>query len=164
VKVELTSVLHQLAREADLGLVFADRALLTNEAARLSTEPDALFATWDTLSSGRLSRVPKKNREADAIELVGTPDVVVEVVSDSSVRKDLVALRERHARAGIPVYWIVAARGDAVRFAILSLLDGTYEPAAAETAPQPSRVFARSFRLERAKNRVGTWSYTLRAS
>lgn len=164
VKLEVAAMLLRLVEESDLGEIYTDRALLTNEAAQLSTEPDAIFVTWDTLESGRVTGVPKKNRDDDVIELVGTPDLVIEVVSDSSVRKDLVALRERYARAGIPEYWIIDARSAVVRFAILVLADGAYEPAADEGRPQPSRVFARTFQLERAKNRIGTWRYALRVS
>lgn len=164
VKVEVSAVLHRLARELDLGEVYADGALLTNEAAGLSTEPDALFATWETLASGRLASVSRKNREDDAIELVGTPDLVVEVVSDSSVRKDLVALRERYARAGVPEYWLIDARGERLSFQVLLLRAGAYEAAAPDGEAQPSAVFPRRFSLHRAKNRVGTWTYTLEAT
>ena len=161
VKVEVTSTLYGLVRAADLGRVYADRALLTNEAARLSTEPDAMVATWETLSSGRLKSIPKKNRADDAIELVGTPDLVVEIVSDSSVRKDLVALRERYARAGIPEYWLIDARGEDIRFEILVLAEDGYAPSAPSGAPQPSPLLGRAFELTRAKSRIGTWTYTL---
>jgi Uma2 family endonuclease len=161
VKVEVTAALHALVRAADLGTVYADRALLTHEAARLSTEPDAMVATWETLESGRLRSIPKKNRADDAIELVGTPDLVVEIVSDSSVRKDLVALRERYARAGIPEYWIIDARAEAIRFEILLLGDDGYAPMAPSDQPQPSPLLGRSFELTRAKSRIGTWTYTL---
>jgi Uma2 family endonuclease len=161
VKVEVTSALHTLVRAMDIGEVFADRALLTHEAARLSTEPDAMLATWETLSSGRLKSVPKKNRPDDAIELVGTPDLVVEIVSDSSVRKDLVALRERYARAGIPEYWLIDARGEDIRFEILVLGEDGYAPSAPSGEPQPSPLLGRAFELTRAKSRIGTWIYTL---
>ena len=171
VKVEVTSTLYGLVRAADLGRVYADRALLTNEAARLSAEPDAMVATWETLSSGRLKSIPKsllarggprdRNRADDAIELVGTPDLVVEIVSDSSVRKDLVALRERYAGAGIPECWLIDARGEDIRFEILVLGGDGYTPGAPSGEPQPSPLLGRTFELTRAKSRIGTWTYTL---
>jgi Uma2 family endonuclease len=153
-------VLHTVVRAADLGRVYADRALLTHLAARLSTEPDAMIATWETLESQRLKSIPKKSGH-DIIELVGTPDLVVEIVSDSSVRKDLVALRERYARAGIAEYWIIDARGEAIRFEILVLGEDGYAPRAPSGQPQHSALLSRTFELTRAKNRIGSWTYTL---
>jgi Uma2 family endonuclease len=92
---------------------------------------------------------------------VGAPDLVVEVVSASSVKKDLQTLRAAYARAGIPEYWIIDARADAIRFLILHLDGGEYREAAPVTEPQPSRVFARRFRLTRARNEVGRYAYDL---
>lgn len=161
VKLEVSSVVHQLVRTLDLGEAYADRALLTHEGAGISTEPDAMVATWATLTSGRVRRVLKKHRSEDAIELVGTPDLVVEVVSDSSVRKDLVLLRAGYARAGIPEYWVIDARGESIRFEILALGEDGYAPSASPGAPQPSPLLGRAFDLTRAKNPIGTWTYTL---
>jgi Uma2 family endonuclease len=78
------------------------RAWVKHEEAGLSTEPDLIFATWDAFTSGRLGFVDKKDKQGDFIELVGTPDLVVEVVSDSSVRKDRVTLKAAYFTAGIP--------------------------------------------------------------
>src|SRR5262249_53882010 len=99
VKGEITSVLVQLVKADDLGEIYPDRALLTNEAAELSTEPDLLFVSWAAFEAGRVRLVPKANRPDDYIEIEGTPDLVVEVVSDSSKRKDTELLRAAYARA-----------------------------------------------------------------
>jgi Uma2 family endonuclease len=45
--------------------------------------------------------------------------MVLEAVSDSSVRKDLKTLRRAYFRAGIPEYWLIDARKPAVTFDIL---------------------------------------------
>ena len=60
-----------------------------------------MFATWGTLEGDRLRLLPRSDGNPDGIELVGAPDLVVEVVSPSSARKDMVALRAAYARAGI---------------------------------------------------------------
>ena len=155
VKAGVTIDLGNLVRAEALGEIFLDGVLLTHEGAGLSTEPDLIFATWDAFTSGRLRMVEKRNREGDYIELVGTPDLVVEIVSDSSVRKDLVALRSAYFKAEIPEYWLVDARGDDVRFEILARTPEGY------VARATSVVFGRSFRLERVKNRAGRWDYRL---
>jgi Uma2 family endonuclease len=161
VKVEVTSVLSSLVKRHDLGELYGDRTLLTHEEVELSTEPDAAFASWETLSSGRLRLVPRAGRDDEYIEIVGTPDLVVEILSDSSVRKDLTVLRDAYFRARIPEYWLIDARGEDVRFEILSLGSDGYEARSASGAPQRSDVLGRVFRLERRRNRAGRWSYDL---
>jgi Uma2 family endonuclease len=161
VKLEVSVVVAPLVRALGLGETYPDGTLLTNQRAELSTEPDLVVVTWEAWESGRVVATPKTNRADDAIELVGTPDLVVEIVSDSSVRKDLIALRERYARAGIPEYWIIDARADAIRFEILLLGEDGYAPMAPSGQPQPGPLLDRTFELTRAKSRIGTWTYTL---
>ena len=138
-----------------------DGLLLSHEEARLSTEPDAMFISWETTRSGRISWKLRAD-QTDAVELVGSPDLVVEVVSPTFARKDLVKLRAGYARAGIPEYWIVDARRDPHRFEILHLVDGSYEASAPPDLPQPSQVFRRAFVLEARTNQVGRTDFRLR--
>lgn len=156
-KTEITSVLRGIARDEELGQLHGDRVLLTNASARLSTEPDVLFLSFDAIQSGRVQFRAKANRRAEAVEVLGVPDLVVEVVSDSSVRKDTILLREAYARAGIPEYWIVDSRGR-LQFEVLVLRNGVYRRS------RHSPVFGRTFTLTRSKNRVGRWTHRLRWS
>lgn len=57
----------------DLGTFYSGRTLLTNKAAKLSTEPDGMFATWDTLLSGRLRLAIGPTEVADGKEVLGWP-------------------------------------------------------------------------------------------
>jgi Uma2 family endonuclease len=159
VKTEITAELARIVRDEDLGEVYSDRALLTHLGAELSTEPDALFASWATLEAGKLTLVPREARPNEHIELEGTPDLVVEILSDSSERKDLVRLRAVYARAGVAEYWIVDARGDELKLRILHLTGDAY--ADEGEGPQPSQVLGRTFQLVRTRNRVGRWRYRL---
>jgi len=52
------------------------------------------------------------------LELEGTPDMVLEVVSASSVVKDTETLLQLYWQAGIPEYWLVDARGEALEFTV----------------------------------------------
>ena len=61
----------------------------------------------------------RKDRPDQFIELFGTPDWVLEVVSCSSVKKDTELLPYAYHRAGIPEYWIIDTRFDKVSFQIL---------------------------------------------
>jgi Uma2 family endonuclease len=121
-----------------------------------------MFASFATLEAERLRPVTRAGRE-DSVELEGTPDLVVEVVSDSSVRKDRVALREAYHGAGVPEYWIIDARGESVDFEILWLESDGYRASAEPASAQPSRVLARTFRIDRERDRLGQWRYQLRS-
>ena len=164
VKTEFTSVLARFVRDRDLGEAYSDRSLLTNVEARVSTEPDFLFLSWAASETGRVTLGQRKHDHEDSIEIVGTPDLVLEILSDSSVRKDLVRLKAAYALAGIPEYWVVDARGDQIRFEILTLDDGAYRASAPADQPQTSRVFRARFELQRERNRLGRFSYTLAIS
>lgn len=162
VKMEIARALLTINLEEDLGEFYGDGVLVTNEAAGVSNNPDAMFVAWETLDAGRAVLVQREGREGQYVEVEGTPDCVLEVVSVSSVQKDTVLLRRAYHRAGIPEYWLVDARGEEVLFQILHRRKGGYAVAPAKGAWQHSRVFGRSFRLERQPGRRGLWRYTLR--
>lgn len=63
----------------------------------------------------------------------GAPDVVVEILSESTRRKDLVRKARLYARAGVPWYWIVDPEID--RLEVLRLDGGEYAVAARFDAP-----------------------------
>jgi Uma2 family endonuclease len=161
VKGEFTSSLLRLIRERDLGEGYCDRALFTNLAARVSTEPEFLFVSWAASETGRVTLGRRRQRREEFIEIIGTPDLVLEVLSDSSVHKDLVRLKAAYERAGVPEYWVVDARGAQVSFQILTLEGEHYVPSAPADATQASRVLGARFTLHRARNRVGRYAYAL---
>jgi Uma2 family endonuclease len=132
-------------------------------AAEVSNNPDALFIGKEALESARARHVPRKGAEHPYRELEGTPDWVLEVVSDGSVTKDTVRLRAAYHRAGIPEYWLVDARKEELSFQVLLRRKNGYVAAPNRDGWQRSRVFARSFRLERILDEFGLWEYTLHA-
>jgi Uma2 family endonuclease len=134
------------------GLFVHDRMLLTNPSANLSTEPDGLFFFWTTIQSNRLRMV----EGADGfIELTGTADMVLEVVSKHSVPKDTVALRELYWKAGIAEYWLVDARGVEPRFEILRHAETDYAAVEPVTGWVASSVFGRRFQIVKKTNPLG---------
>jgi Uma2 family endonuclease len=161
VKTEVTRVLAALCREAKLGKFYADGLLVTNEDAQVSNNPDAVFFSRETLASGRVQLVPRREGERRYRELMGTPDWILEVVSDSSVNKDRVKLRAAYHRAGIPEYWLVDARGEEIRFQILRRRKERYTTTPEKDGWQHSQVFGRSFSLERRRDELDLWEYTL---
>jgi Uma2 family endonuclease len=143
------------------GRFCGDRMLLTHEGANLSTEPDGLFFRWETLQSGRLRLVPGK--EAGYMELAGTPDMIMEIVSKTSERKDQVVLRELYWKANIPEYWLVDARSDPAQFNILRHTPQGYVPTEPTDGWLPSQVLERKFRLVRQTDPLGHPQFVVEA-
>jgi Uma2 family endonuclease len=147
--------------EDDLGEYFVDGALLTNTQADLGTVPDGTFVTWKTSRSGRVQFVPRRDREGQFIEIHGTPDWVLEVVSFSTVIKDTVELPVSYYRGGIGEFWLIDARGKDIDFQILVRRRGKYGRSKTREGWTYSPLFRRWFRLVRHLNREGRWNYRL---
>jgi Uma2 family endonuclease len=136
--------------------------LLVNEDADLSTTPDAMFCSVEAYRTGRVEYTERKEGSQRYLEVAGSPDLVIEVVSRTSVRKDTKRLPRLYFAAGIPEYWIIDARRDAIDFRILKAGRAKY----IETEPDAdgyrrSRVLDRSFLLTREPSPAGGYWYTL---
>lgn len=86
--------LDKYVTENDLGEVF-DAPLdvfLDNENI---VQPDILF-----ISKERLDIIGEKN-------IQGAPDIVIEIISESTAYRDLVQKKKLYARFGVKEYWIV---------------------------------------------------------
>ncbi len=156
-KSAVAGALINRIQEHDRGLVYIDRARVSNAEADLSAEPDVVVVLFETVESGAARLVPKASGEAGRfVEIEGRVDLAVECISDSSATKDRNRLSLRYWRAGVPEYWIVDARGDDVRFEIL--LRGSEEY---EQTPCDGQGFRRSeilkarVRLARRGERAG---------
>jgi Uma2 family endonuclease len=159
-KGEIFHRLKLLLEELGTGQFFTDGVRVVNESADVSNEPDGCYIAWESANSGKV----QLNRDAggrDATEVVGTPDMVLEVVSRSSVGKDKIKLRDLYHRAGIPEFWLVDARRDDVTFDILVLSTEGYVPSPTVDDWHESPVFGRRFRIERFVNPLGLWQYRL---
>jgi Uma2 family endonuclease len=159
IKTELTVVLGGLVNAQGLGRYATDGMLLTNIDANLSAGPDGIFISEASLSSDRVRLV--KGKKGGYVELEGTPDMVLEVVSDSSAKKDTDTLRDLYWEAGIPEYWLVDARGEEVEFTILRRTAKDYAPARKHGGWLKSAVFGKSFRLTQQTDARGNPKYTL---
>lgn len=159
----LARVLYELVVEADRGEVFVDRARISSPIADLSVEPDVVAVLWQSLTGGKVRYVPDANgREGRSREIEGAPDLVVEIVSDSSVSKDTRRLPRLYAMAGVRELWVIDARGEEINFRLHVLEAGTYSHAPADAEGRVvSPVLGRQVRLSRERSRVGTWRYRL---
>lgn len=158
VKTEVYKTLPNLMDELDLGEFYSDGVLVSNEEAEVSNNPDGVAVLWETIESGRIRFNKRKDRE---IEIIGTPDWIMEVISDSSVAKDTRKLRRAYHKAEIPEYWLIDARGNDIDFQILLWRKSGYIAVPSKNGWQTSRVFGRGFRLRRERNRRGAWNYFL---
>lgn len=157
-KGEFIGVLGPLVKREKLGRFFPDGVMLTNVAAGLSCKPDSTFVSFAALDD----RVRLIEGGADGfIELEGTPDMVLEVVSRGSVHKDTVVLRQAYWEAGIPEYWLADARREPLQFDILRHTARGYAASRKQDGWIKSTVFGHSFRLDSARDARGNPEFTL---
>ena len=131
-KGSVTVALWVLAEKYDIGRVFVDGVRLVNETANISNEPDVIVCRWQTLESADVQLTESVPGGEKFTELVGTPDLVVEVVSDSSVKKDTRVLRRKYFQAGIAEYWLIDARGPEIDFQLLTRGEKSFQPSPAD--------------------------------
>jgi Uma2 family endonuclease len=159
VKTRMATALDTLVAAERLGYFFSDGMRLSNAEADLSTEADAVFASYETVRANRLELV--HGFETGYVELLGTPDLVLEVVSARSVEKDTVVLRELYWVAGVPEYWLVDARGATPQFDLLRRGSRSYTATRRQGGWLRSQVFGRSFQLVTQPDPLGHPEYEL---
>lgn len=144
IKSQFSAVLTLMVVEAGrLGHWLGDRMRLVNIVANLSTEPDGMFVSHKALQSGRVRLIDG----AESLEVIGSPDMVLEVVSKTSIQKDTVVLRDLYAAAGIPEYWLINPLAGEVAFDILRLTARGYSTTRKNDGWIKSAVFGKSFKL-----------------
>jgi Uma2 family endonuclease len=160
-KAELCSWLVSLVKERDLGYVVTDRTRVSSPEANLSAEPDIVFISHDSLDSGQVQLVPKASGEPGRyVEVEGGPDLVIEIVSDSSKAKDIQRLPTAYYNAGVGEYWLIDARKDQLEFVMYRQGDNDFEQAVADSDGLfQSRVLSCEFKLDRERDRRGHWKY-----
>jgi Uma2 family endonuclease len=159
VKGAFAITLGNLVNAAQNGWYFYDRAFLTKAASQLSTEPDGIFVAAASVQAGRVRFIERAPHSY--LELAGTPEMVLEVVSESSVDKDTVVLRELYYNAGVQEYWLVDARRDVPRFDILHRGRRDYSRTRPQGGWLRSGVLNRCFRLVRQPGLLGYPKYVV---
>jgi len=162
-KTEIVGMFRDLVKRGAGGYIFTDSARVSFPDADLSAEPDVVFVSEESLEAGRVRLVPKATREPDRfVELEGPPDLIVEIVSDSSETKDTQRLPAAYYRAGVPEFWLIDARGEELLFQIHRPGPSAYEPAPRDPEGfQQSAAFSTWFRLTRRRNDRGRWTFEI---
>jgi Uma2 family endonuclease len=161
VKTAIVMTLAELIVGRDRGEVYIDSTRVVCADAGLSVEPDVVVALWESFETGRV-RYAKSALDQRSSAIEGAPDVIVEIVSHGSVRKDTEILPLLYAKAGIPELWLADARGGQLRFTIQSLHEGKYQTVEpdADGWLRSARLGGR-FRLVRQPTHLGHWRYVL---
>lgn len=162
VKTAVAARLHEWVTESGLGTVFVDSTRIVDPQVGLSAEPDIVVALDETLDRGDLREVPSVSHEAGRyVELEGAPDLVVEILSDSSVAKDTERLPPLYAAAGIPELWLIDARTDRLAFEVKALEGAIYKPVEGASDGWTLSPLLGRVRLSRERNRRSRWRYRL---
>lgn len=158
-KMVISRVLDALAIRQKLGVFYPDGLLISHLGAEVSNNPDGVFVSNAGFENKAVRLV--EGAKEGYIELEGSPDMVLEVVSDSSVKKDYELLREAYWKAGVREYWLVDARGERLEFQILKRGGKGYSSVRAVGGWIKSAVFKKSFRLVATKNHLGQPDFEL---
>lgn len=165
-KTEILGVLYRLVKHKQQGHLVCDRTRVSSIEADLSSEPDIVYISHGALAGGRVRLVQHSSGEPGRyVELEGAPDLVIEIVSDSSVKKDTQRLPAAYFKAGVCEFWLVDARGQTPLFTIHQPGDRGYHPVAVDADGfQQSIVFNCGFRLDGSRDKQGRWIFDLRVS
>lgn len=160
IKTKTNAVLTLLAEDDESDLYYGDRMQLLNAAAALVTEPDGMFVSYKTLRAKRV----RLRRGDDSLEVRGSPDMVLEVISTTSARKDTKLLPRLYWKAKVQEYWLVDGRLKDPELDILRWGKSKYSKTRKDAGWVKSGVFAREFRLVRrpGAERLSTFTLEMR--
>jgi len=159
VKGEFTQVLGGLAKSEQGGMYFPNGLRLSNLAADISVVPDGTYVSGESIRLGRVHFV--EGAEEGYVELEGSPDMVLEVVSKSSLEKDTVILLDAYWQSGMAEYWLVDVRKQPLRFDIYRHTAKGYSTTRKQRGWVRSGVFGKSFRLTQSVDPGGHPRHTL---
>jgi Uma2 family endonuclease len=112
----LSSLLHTYCLTTGAGVVRTEPYAFRARPGGNAREPDILF-------------VAERHRHRLGVQyLDGPPDIVVEVVSRDSVRRDREEKFREYAAGGVPEYWIIDPRPGLLRADFYALAEDRYEP------------------------------------
>jgi len=156
-KSEMVMVVGGMTRAKRLGRYYNDGMRVVHPEISLSHEPDGAFVSKKALLRQRV-QLPDG---AETVELLGAPDMVLEVISPSSVKKDTVILPELYWKAGIQEYWLIDPRNGGCQFDIFKPGAKGYVATRRQGGWLKSNVFGKSFRLTRQVDDLGLPEFTL---
>lgn len=163
-KGEIYAALHHLVKRGDLGHLVTDSTRVSSVEGDWSAEPDIVFVSHKALAEGVVCLIPSAaGKPGRYIEVFGAPDLIVEVVSDTSVAKDTRRLPAAYFKAGVREFWLADARREPLVFRIHQRGENAFEPVEPDAEGfQRSSVFDCAFRLDGQCDPEGKWTFDLR--
>ncbi len=160
IKTIVAGALNALVMKEELGVYFGDGMLFTSKEAEFTTAPDGMFVSKATIEAGRVWLVGAKEGEEDT-QLLGSPDLVIEVVSDGSEFKDAEWLMSRYWDAGVNEYWLIDGRKGPIRFTIHRRGLKGFAAVRKSEGWARSSVLGKSFRFTPGEKLLGKQDYRL---
>jgi Uma2 family endonuclease len=161
VKQEYNLVVGGLAKLEKRGRYFPDGARWSNVDVDISIIPDGLFISTESMRDANIKFI--EGAREGYVEIEGFPDMALEIMSDSSVKKDSKRLPKLYWEAGVKEYWLVDVRGDRLEFTIYRHAKKGYVASRKLDGWMKSPVFGKSFRLTRGEDEFGQPEFTLEA-
>jgi Uma2 family endonuclease len=159
VKTEFTFVLTGLAKASRLGRFYQDGLRIEHPETDLAAVPDGVYISRNRLETLRIRKV--EGTEGGYVRMEGAPDMVLEVVSEKSVHKDAIRLRDLYWQAGVREYWLVDARIEPLSFTIWKHSAKGFTTVRSRERWLKSDVFGKAFRLTAGTDELGDPEYTL---
>jgi Uma2 family endonuclease len=162
-KTELVRGLLTLVKASSSGYVFTDSTRVSSPAGQLSVEPDIVYMSKDSITQGRATWVPKASKKVGRfVEIEGAPDLVVEIISDSSAGKDTKRLPNAYFASGTQELWLLDARQDEMLFELYIRGKSAFVQVKPDANGfRRSHVLAKSFRLDRRRDENSVWTFDL---
>lgn len=160
IKTTVAAVVGGIVTEEDLGIYFGDGMLFTSVEAEFTTIPDGIFVSNESIRLKRVELTGAKEGEADT-RLVGSPDLILEVVSDGSEAKDTEWLMSGYWDAGVKEYWLIDARHAPLQFVIQRRGRKEFTTVRKSAGWTESPTLKRAFRFVAGKVKFGHPTYKL---
>ncbi|HEV3383950.1 MAG TPA: Uma2 family endonuclease [Gemmata sp.] len=160
VRTEISRVLATLMKQTKYGQFVSEGMRFSHLESNLSTEPDGMVISNEAVETGRVKFV--SGEQGDQTEVIGSPEIVIEVVSRSSEVKDTEWAMIAYFDAEIQEYWLVDARDeDSTRFEIYKRGKKEFVATRKQNGWVKSGILGKTFRLVRSENASGNPEFTL---
>jgi Uma2 family endonuclease len=147
-------------KQTKYGLFVSEGMRYSHLESNLSTEPDGMVISNEAIDTGCVKFV--SGEKGDQTEMIGSPEIVIEIVSRSSEVKDTEWALTAYFDAEIQEYWLVDAReGDNIRFDIYKRGKKEFVANRKQGGWVKSCVLGKAFRLVQSENASGNPEFTL---
>ncbi len=159
-RAEIGAVLHVLVKQTKFGRFVPEGMRYGHLGTELSTEPDGMVFSHEALHAGSVRFVGGET--GMQTELVGSPEIVIEIVSESSEAKDTEWTMSAYFDAEIAEYWVFDVRDeDDLRFDIFKRGKKEFVAVKKPGGWVKSAFLGKSFRLTQTEGDDGNPDFTL---